>query len=126
MAFTQDDFTVRLINDMDPRLLAFIKKMVNTFIKWDIIKFFHQNPNTTDTAANIARYVGRDFQDVAVAMEELTQDGLLVKKPLKGAAIYRLTNNQVIRRLMEQFVTACRDRHFRVKAVFHIIQKMQS
>jgi len=50
----------RLMADLDPELLTFLKGTVNTFVKWDLVRFFHENPHTTDTAENIARYAGRD------------------------------------------------------------------
>jgi hypothetical protein len=39
--------------------------------------------------------------------------------------VYYLTDDQGMRDLVERFITACDDRHFRVKAVYHIIRGMQ-
>lgn len=125
MAFTQDDFTTRLMNDMDPVLLTFIKQTVNSFIKWDLVKFFQQNPYTTDNADNIAKYIGRNREDVEPELDNLTMNGIVLKTALKDGSIYALTNDDVLRTLMAQFVKACENRHFRVKAVYHIIQKEQ-
>ena len=46
MVANGDDFTARLMNDMDPALLDFVKVKVNSFIKWDLVRFFYENPNT--------------------------------------------------------------------------------
>lgn len=127
LPFTQDDFTTRLMNDIDPVLLTFIKQTVNSFIKWDLVKFFQQNPHTTDNADNIAKYIGRHGEDVQPELDNLTMNGIIIKTALKdgGEAIYTLTNDDVLRGLMAQFIKACENRHFRVKAVYHIIQKEQ-
>jgi len=50
----------RLAADMDPQLLQFLTEKVDSFVKWDLLRFFHENPHTTDTAQNIARYAGRN------------------------------------------------------------------
>lgn len=55
-----EDLATHLMDDIDSRLLDFIRTRVNSFIKWDLVRFFHDNPHTTDTTENIARYTGRE------------------------------------------------------------------
>src|SRR5512140_985773 len=64
------DLARRLMNDMDPEVLEFLKTTVNTFIKWDLVLFFYENPNTTDTTENIARYIGRDASVIVGELDE--------------------------------------------------------
>ena len=52
------------MNDMDPSLLSFVQTRVTSFIKWDLMRFLHENPHTLDSAANIARYTGRNISDI--------------------------------------------------------------
>lgn len=125
MASVNDDFTARLMDDMNPALLDFIKTKVNSFIKWDIVKFFHLNPNTADTAENIARYIGRNEDAVRPEMEKLVASDLINKQPIADTIIYTITEDKTSRDLIRQFVEACEDRHFRVKAVYHILQGMR-
>jgi len=58
LVFSGEDFTTRLMNDMDPQLLDLVKTKVNSFIKWDLVRFLRENPNTADTADSIAKYIG--------------------------------------------------------------------
>ncbi len=120
-----DDFTARLMNDMDPRLLDFVKTKVNSFIKWDLIRFFYENPNTTDSADNIARYAGRNVAAVEPELEELVSGGVMEKRYVDDLAVYSLASNEEMRKLVDEFILACEDRHFRVKAVYHIIRGMR-
>ena len=60
MAIDESDLAARLMEDMDAQLLDFLKTKVNSFVKWDLVRFFHENPNTADTPDNVARYAGRD------------------------------------------------------------------
>jgi hypothetical protein len=120
-----DDFTARLMNDMDPRLLDFVKTRVNSFIKWDLIRFFYENPNTTDSADNIARYAGRNVAAVEPELEELVNGGVMEKRYIDNLAVYSLASDDEMRKLVDEFILACEDRHFRVKAVYHIIRGMR-
>lgn len=120
-----EDFTAKLMNDMDTALLDFVKTKVNSFIKWDLIRFFHENPHTTDSAANIARYTGRHVDAVEPELDGLAECGVMQKRVLDGTAVYSIVSDEETRSLIERFVLACKDRHFRVKAVYHVIKSMR-
>ncbi len=110
---------------MDPDLLDFVKTKVNTFIKWDLVRFFHENPNTADTVENIARYAGRNVAAVEPELQELVESGIMEIRYLDEIPVYSLTTDESMRRIVEDFIKACEDRHFRVKAVYHIIRGMR-
>jgi hypothetical protein len=116
------DLTGRLMADMNPRLLEFLQSKVNSFVKWDLVRFFHDNPHTTDTADNIARYAGRGVGAIQSDLIELTQDGVLEESRLGDMVVYSLSPDREIRDLLEAFVQASDDRQFRVKAIYHIIR----
>jgi hypothetical protein len=121
-----DDFTTRLMDDMDPILLEFVKKKVNSFIKWDLVRFFYENPHTTDTVENIAKYAGRNADAVRPELEDLVESGIMQKKTLgDDTPVYSLSTDEDMRALVDKFILACEDRHFRVKAVYHIIRGMR-
>lgn len=121
----KDDFTTKLMDDMPQDLLDFVKTKVNSFIKWDLIRFFHENPHTIDTVENIAKYAGRSLSAVAPELEELEVNGIMSRSLVNDQAVYYLTEDQIMRDLVDRFIAACEDRHFRVKAVYHIIRGMQ-
>ena len=125
MVANGDDFTARLMNDMDPALLDFVKSKVNSFIKWDLVRFFYENPNTADTVDNIARYAGRNATAVKPELDDLVESGVMEKRDVEGTSIYSLADNEETRELVDRFILACEDRHFRVKAVYHIIRGMR-
>lgn len=119
------DLTGRLMADMDPRLLEFLRTKVNSFVKWDLVRFFYDNPHTTDTAENIARYAGRGVETIRSELGELAEDGVLEDSQLGGMTVYSLSSDQEIREMLDQFVRASDDRQFRVKAIYHIIRGMR-
>jgi len=125
LALPSDDFTAKLMDDMDARLLDFIKTKVNSFIKWDLVRFFYENPNTTDSVENIAKYAGRNTAAVQSELEELAESGVMEMKLIDGLPVYSLASDEEMLRLVNEFILACEDRHFRVKAVYHIIRGMR-
>lgn len=125
MPSNSDDFTARLMDDMDPTLLDFVKTKVNSFIKWDLVRFFYENPHTADTVDNIAKYAGRNASAVEPELEELVKSDIMQKQVINDTTIYSLSGNDDMRTLVDKFILACEDRHFRVKAVYHIIRGMR-
>ena len=121
---TQTDITSRLTDDIDPTLLEFLRKKVNSFVKWDLVRFFHDNPHAADTAENIARYTGRDLRTISGELDELAETGVLEQSLVSGQIIYSLTSDQAMCELIDVFVRACDDRVFRVKAIYHVIRGM--
>jgi hypothetical protein len=118
-----DDFATSLMDDMDPRLLELIQTRINSFIKWDLVRFFHDNPHTTDTADSIARYTGRDVRTVEPELLQLAENGLLEMENLAGLRVYTLAADPEIRELVARFIRACDDRQFRVKAIYQVIHR---
>ncbi len=125
MVFSGEDFTTRLMNDMDPPLLDLVKTRVNSFIKWDLVRFLRENPNTADTAENIARYVGRNPGAVEPELRELVDSKIMEVKLVDGMPVYSLTTDASTRELLDHFIKACEDRHFRVKVIYHIVRGMR-
>jgi hypothetical protein len=125
LVFSGEDFTTRLMNDMDPELLDLVKTKVNSFIKWDLVRFLRENPNTADTAENIAKYIGRNAATVEPELRELVDSQIMELKSVEGIPVYSLTMNSDTRELIDQFITACEDRHFRVKVIYHIVRGMR-
>jgi len=121
---SSDDLATRLMDDIDPRLLEFIRTKVNSFIKWDLVRFFHDNPHTTDTAEGIARYTGRDVRTVEPELQQLVEAEVLEATALNELTVYTLATSAELRLLIYKFILACDDRQFRVKAIYHVIQGM--
>ncbi len=107
--------------NMTPEWQAFIEKKVNSFIKWDLIRFFHDNPHIQDTAENIAGYIGRDTKTIIRELDGLVKADVLLVNEQNGMKIYQFTNHIETRALIRDFVSACFDRNFRVKAIHHVI-----
>ena len=111
-----------IMDEMDPGVLRFIRTHVTTFTRWDVIRFFHENANTQDTAENLARYVGRDPEAIRREANELVAEGILCSTIKGEHTVYALTDDPETRRLIATLVEAARERTFRMKLVYHILR----
>ena len=110
--------------DIDPIWVDFLRNKVNSFIKWDLVRFFHDNPHTTDTAENIARYTGRDLRTISRELLGLVDAGVLEAQEVSSNRLFRLADDEAMRTLISDFVAACHDREFRIKAIHYVIRGM--
>jgi hypothetical protein len=118
----REDLTSRVMKDMDPELFDFLTTYVDSFIKWDLLRFFHENPNTMDTGENIARYAGRTPEDVQSELHDLANQGLLVEMAIDTMCVYMLKADPALRMRLQQFVEATQDREFRRKVIYHMVR----
>jgi len=119
---TRNTLVSDIMEEMDQRVLEFIKKHVTTFTRWDVIKFCHENPHTVDTAENLARYVGRAVEVIQQEAEEMTTEGIFQSTSKGGRTVYSLTDDPEIRRLITALVEGAQERTFRMKLVYHILR----
>lgn len=110
---------------IDPNLQAFLQKQVNSFIKWDLIRFFHDNPHAKDTVENIANYTGREPSTIVDDLDDLVSSGVLRVKEINGHRVYALIDDSSTRENINSFMEACEDREFRVQAIHIVIEGMQ-
>ena len=122
---TTSVFVTRLMEDLEPALLDFVKTNVNSFIKWDLLRLFHENRDIIDTAENIAKYVGRTVGVIEQELEDLVESGLMVKRGLDGGFTYSLVSDETTWASVSNFVSACEDRDIRIKVVYHIVHEIR-
>ena len=120
-----DAFTQRVMSDLEPDLLNLLQTRVNSFLKWDLVRFFGDNPGTVDGAAQLARYIGRDPVAVQTELDDLARQGILTRDERAQPYVYALSNDAATRALVERFLRACQDRDFRVKAMYHVMRGAQ-
>ena len=113
----------------ETRLFDFVREKVDTFVKWDLVRFFHDNPYAADSAENIARFAGRDARTVENDLQELVRSGVL-ESNVAGTGngttrIYRYVKDQQVRADVQRFVIACDDPAFRIRAINQVIEGLQ-
>jgi hypothetical protein len=119
------DLTIQSRDEMEVRMLDFVKTWVNSFVKLDLLYFFNENGLTVDTVENIAGYIGRKMEAVKPALGELVADGLVIQKQVVHKPVYALTPDETTVALVDQLIRTWEDRRFRLKAVEYMIRGMR-
>jgi hypothetical protein len=105
--------------------MRFLRQKLNSFVKWDIVRFFHDNPHAVETADDIARALGREGDEVPEALKALTASKVLSMKTVSGTAVFSLADDPKMRTLVREFVSACDDRDFRAAAIQQVIDGLR-
>jgi hypothetical protein len=120
-----DTLSGLLMNDMPPELLQFVRDTVTTYVKFDLLRFFHENQFTYESVETIAHLVNHDQNAIKTALEELSEQGILEGTTVDDTRLYCLSKSGPTRQLVQAFVNACEEKEFRVKVIFHIIRHMR-
>jgi len=87
---------------VSPQLEEFINRMVNSPVKLELLLFLHNNQFTLDTALAISRRVGKDAEDVARALEELSRWNVVARQDTGGEPAYGYTQDGHVVKRIEQ------------------------
>jgi hypothetical protein len=109
---------------MTEELLDFIQTRVNSFIRWDLVRYFNDSPTRKETCEQVAKGTGRDVHTVGRELEGLVEVGILTSEDKAGVRQYKLVRDKHTRQLIKQFMQACHDRQFRIEAIQAIIKNM--
>lgn len=107
-------------HELPADMLSFVTTKLDSFVKWDVLRFLMDNPHAADTAAGLARCVGRQPEVVGPELEEMAEDGLLRMREVGGLTVFTLTQESATRDLIWRFLEKCEDRRFRLRVVFHV------
>ncbi len=119
---TQDASSRSQSDGVDTELIAFVQQIANSFVKWDLIRFFNENPHAVEHAEVLARYSSRETRDVEPQLEALVENGILRSRMVSGVKAFTLTPDQGTRAIVSRFVQACDDKQFRLIAIQHVMQ----
>ena len=87
------------------RLLAHL----DSFLKWELLRFLHSNPDTAATVEELARYTGRDETELKPAVRALASAGIVQQKELSTGNKYSLTKDDTMRQLINHLVRSYLD-----------------
>ena len=91
---------------IDDNVQDFLHNRLDSLVKWDLIRFFHDNPHTRDTAENIASYTGRDVKNIERELKGLVAAKVLQVEKIAGLIIYEFSTDEAIRQTIDRFMEA--------------------
>ncbi|HEY5539860.1 MAG TPA: hypothetical protein VIL41_00220 [Coriobacteriia bacterium] len=107
---------------LGPSVTKFVESHVRSLLAWDILVYFHRNPETALDAAALADRLGRHMEEVEPEIDSLCKGDVLDCKD--GLIRYKPTPE--LREQVTSFVEACHDRGRRlalIALVLHSISK---
>ncbi len=112
------------LDELAPEILAFVDRYIDRFASWDVLAFFHENPEERAGVDVVAERTGRRPSAVAPVLELLTNKGVLTcERGESESPAYRYNASPEFRSNMEAFMTATRDRANRLALVGLILRK---
>jgi predicted transcriptional regulator len=105
--------------DVEARLLPHI----DSFVKWELLRFLYESPDTVARVEDLARYIGRDETEVKPAIRTLASAGFVRQIEDDNRYAYGLAEDESTRTLIGQLVEAfVADRLVRLVISAHILQ----
>lgn len=112
----------RLFLRLDSDLESFIEEHVNSFIKWDLVVFFHNNPESKETAEEIASLLGRKESDIETALKELVQSKLVSSERIVNKDHYYYKPPRQMAEMVSQFVSCLDSREKRLLVLTKLLR----
>src|SRR5208282_2548425 len=78
-AFSHESYNLQRAHRSMKRSMKLFERLLDTDLKADVLTLFHNNPNMSDTADELARKIGRNTADVQRELEDLSELGILKK-----------------------------------------------
>jgi DNA-binding MarR family transcriptional regulator len=108
-------------NELDNELHSFIEQYVDSFIKWDLVAYFHYNAGARGTPEEIAGKLGRKTEDIKEALEMLDKKGLLSHQGDAGD-IYFYQAPPDLKEKVTSFCEALEDRDKRLEILAKLLR----
>jgi hypothetical protein len=125
--FLEDDGLNSLMGLNEP-MEEFMARYVNSFIKWELVNYFHEHPQTSFKVADLAKALNRPTEPLKHELQELSDEGLLreIRNAKKLEYFYQPAlekpKERELSELLSQFVHLCRTREGRLRVIYKILK----
>jgi len=108
--------------NVDPDALEFIQKYLTSYVKWEVLKYFSENPTASETPRAFAKRLGKDVRQIAEAMKSLARTGILSNGDgADDSATYTLAGGDAERSTLLRIAESARtNNRFRLLLNYHI------
>ena len=108
---------------VNPEVAVRLLPYLDSFVKWELLRFLHDNPDTAATVEDLARYIGRDETELKPAVRALSNAGLVQQEDGEKGYSYTLATDETTKLLVTQLVQAfVADRLVRLIISSHILK----
>lgn len=112
------------LEDITEEVLQFVDEYIDQFVTWDVLAYFHENPDIERKPSGVAMDIGRRTSTIVPVLQELEAGKILASEPDEaGEPAYRYVAGAEFRKNMDGFLSAVRDRTNRLAIVSKVLQK---
>jgi hypothetical protein len=101
-------------------IMNFVDQYVRSLLTWDILVFFHRNPDAVLDMEGLASRLGRRVDELAPEVDELTHDKILSQ----AGGLIRYRPSPEMRETIGKFVEACQERGRRLALIALVLHKI--
>ncbi len=95
---------------------------IDSFTKWELLRFLHDNPHVAASVEDLARYMGRDEMEVKPAARALATAGLAHQIEEDDGYLFSLSQDEKTRELISELLQGfVVDRLVRLAISSHIL-----
>jgi hypothetical protein len=105
---------------LGPSIMKFVDRYVRSLLTWDILVFFHRNPDAVLDLEGLASRLGRRADELQPEIDELSKDKIL--QCAGGLVRYRPAPD--MRDIIAKFVEACQERGRRLALIALVLHKI--
>lgn len=87
-----------------PQVMDRLLPHLDSFVKWELLRFLHSNPETAATVEELARYTGRDEMELKPAARALAAAGIVQQNDAGSGYEYSLTKDDTLRHLINHLI----------------------
>ena len=105
---------------LGPTVTQFVERHVRSLLAWDILVFFHRNPDAVLDGAGLASRLGRHVEEVEPEIDSLC-DGRILQR---AGGLIRYKPSTELREQVAEFVDACQDRGRRLALIALVLHRI--
>jgi hypothetical protein len=105
---------------LDPSVMDFVENHVDSLLAWDILVYFHRNPNATLDSDSLASRLGRRVEEIDPEVDAMCRGRILEC----SGGIIRYAPTPELRDQVGAFVLACQDRDQRLALIALVLQRI--
>lgn len=105
---------------LGPSVTQFVERHVRSLLAWDILVFFHRNPDAVLDSPGLASRLGRRVEEVDPELAALC-DGHILQS---AGGLVRYKPAPELRAQVAEFVDACQDRGRRLALIALVLHRI--
>jgi hypothetical protein len=105
---------------LGPSIMKFVDQHVRSLLTWDILVFFHRNPDAVLDLEGLSSRLGRRVDELQPEIDELCKDHILQC----AGGLVRYKPAPEMRETVGKFVDACQERGRRLALIALVLHKI--